>query len=192
MCSAATVAVCAVLGLHVINQADVPDQTMTRVKNRVERYFHNAGIALDWDAGHDARLTIVLATKTRMREIDPEQRGVLGLAVTGSRRAYIFIDRVEAHALEVFRRSATPRIDRPDMVNRTASETTLIALVMAHEIGHLMLPPGSHSPRGLMSKNITLDGFRRAIDQALFFSPDESRAMRAALPLESSAAPRAR
>jgi len=184
MCSAATTVVCAVLKLFVINDAETPHKTMTLVRAHVERYFHNAGIAVDWEAGHDARLTIVLTTTTRMREIDRDQREVLGLAVTASRRAYVFIDRIEARALEMFQRSAAARFDRPDMLNRTASEATFIALVIAHEVGHLLLPPDSHSRRGVMSKNITLDGLRRAIDQTLVFSPDQSRAMRGALTAE--------
>ena len=191
MCSAATAVVCAALSLHVINDAETPHDTMTLVRAHVERYFHHAGIAVDWEGGGEARLTIILTTTTRMREIDRGQRGVLGLAVTASRRAYVLIDRIEARALEMFQRSAAVRFDRPDMLNRTASEATFIALVMAHEIGHLLLPPDSHSRRGVMSKNITLDILRRAIDRTLVFSPDQSRAMRGALTAESTAALRA-
>jgi hypothetical protein len=188
VCSAATVVVCVVLSLQVINEAKVPDETMAGVRQLVERYFHNAGIAIDWDHGHDTRATIVLTSTRRMREIDPKQRRVLGVAVTGSRRAYVWIDRIEARVLEIFQLSAAPWVDRPHLVNRTASMAAFMALVMAHEIGHLLLPPDSHSPRGVMSKDITLDGLRRAIDQTLVFSADQSRAMRAVLTSEPRAA----
>ena len=191
MCSAATAVVCAVLSLHVINDAETPHTTMTLARAHVERYFRHAGISVDWEGGHDARLTIVLTTTMRMQEIDRGQRGVLGVALAASRRAYVLIDRIEARALEMFQRSAAVRFDRPDMLNRTASEATFVALVMAHEIGHLLLPPDSHSRRGVMSKNITLDVLRRAIDRTLVFSPDQRRAMRAALTAESTAALRA-
>jgi hypothetical protein len=191
MCSAATAVVCAVLSLQVINDAETAHTTMTLARAHVERYFHHAGIAVDWNGGHDARLTIVLTTTMRMQEIDRGQRGVLGAGVTASRRAYVLIDRIEARALEMFQRSAAIRFDRPDMLNRTASDATFIALVMAHEIGHLLLPPDSHSRGGVMSKNITLDVLRRAIDRTLVFSPDQRRAMRAALTAGSTAALRA-
>jgi hypothetical protein len=188
VCTAATVVVCVVLRVHVINESGVPDQTMSRVAKDVERYFHGAGIALDWDGDHDSRLTIALTSATRMREMDSEQPGVLGLAVSGSRRAYVFIDRIQAYVLETFKRAAAARFDRRDMLNRIASETTLIALVIAHEIGHVLLSAGAHAPGGVMSKDFTLECFRRALDRTLVFSPDQNRAMRAALTSEPSAA----
>ena len=184
MCSAATAVVCAVLSLHVITDGETSPPAMAVVRAHVERYFQNAGIAVDWDGGDGRRFTIVFTTSTRMREIGRGQPEVLGLAVKESRRAYVLLDRIKARALEMFQSSASPRFDRPDMVNRAASEAIVVALVMAHEVGHLLLPPDSHSRSGVMSKNIALADVRNAIDRTLVFSSDQSRMMRASLTAE--------
>jgi hypothetical protein len=61
----------------------------------------------------------------------------LGLSLRGSdgegRFAYVFDDRIE-------RMSAQHQLER----------VMLLGATIAHEVGHLLLPDGSHSPNGLM------------------------------------------
>jgi hypothetical protein len=62
---------------------------------------------------------------------------VFGLAAREAGRAYIFTHRIASQALrhsDDFRR--------------------LLGLIMAHEVGHLVLPPHSHSDDGIMRANI--------------------------------------
>jgi hypothetical protein len=61
----------------------------------------------------------------------------LGRATKPSRRAWIFYDRIADHAARV--RSA---VSHP------------LAIVLAHEIGHLLLPTYSHSPSGIMRADV--------------------------------------
>ena len=101
--------------------------------------YEHAGVTLDWteDAAAPGRsLTIVLTTiATAPAGIVPEAMGVAPSPGDGSRgtRAYVFMDKV---------RSFTA-------ANRVAVEYVL-ACAMAHEIGHLLLPPNAHSADGIM------------------------------------------
>jgi hypothetical protein len=53
--------------------------------------------------------------------------------------------------------------------------------VLAHETGHLLLPPGSHSPRGIMKALWCQEDFELARQEGLLFSDEEARVLRAAL-----------
>jgi hypothetical protein len=61
------------------------------------------------------------------------------------------------------------------MAGEPGQVSTVLAHVIAHELGHLLLPEG-HSPTGLM--RASLDPHGVVLSQ---FTDDQSRAMRAAL-----------
>jgi hypothetical protein len=101
--------------------------------------YEAAGVTLDWtnEPVMSARsLTIVLTTiAAAPAGIGAESMGVAPSPGDGSRgtTAYVYIDRVKSF-------SATHRV---------ASEYVL-ACALAHEIGHLLLPPNAHSANGIM------------------------------------------
>jgi hypothetical protein len=47
--------------------------------------------------------------------------------------------------------------------------------VIAHELGHVMLPPNAHSPTGIMQADLNLE---RATLRALFFNPEQAKLIR--------------
>jgi hypothetical protein len=60
-------------------------------------------------------------------------------------------------------------------------EFRLLGHVLAHEIGHLLLGPNSHSPTGIMMAGWSEEEMQTMTRRLLFFSEDESRRMREAL-----------
>jgi hypothetical protein len=82
---------------------------------------------------------------------------VLGQAAKGVGRAYVFAHRIE------------------ELAGRNAvSVSRILARVIAHEIGHLLLPVG-HSRRGIMCENLDL---RFMADGR--FTPQQSASIQAA------------
>jgi hypothetical protein len=98
--------------------------------------YRRAGVAIDWlDACvQDALpglLLNLLPNAMANRASCPDS--ALGVAVPGTTVASVFYDKVNEAAM---RYRVAPR--------------ALLAHAMAHEIGHLLLGPGAHSPSGIM------------------------------------------
>ena len=114
-----------------------------------------------------AQLTILILTKemaARGRFAD----GVLGMAAGVDkgmgRIAYAIYDRVR------------------DTASRAGiGEADLLGFVMAHEIGHLLLPHGRRTETGLMRGSWTISNFRRIDVANLEFSPLQASQIRATI-----------
>jgi len=91
----------------------------------------------------------------------PFRATTVGMAAPGSRFARVLVQRIRVLAVQ-------ERID----VGR------VLGYVMAHEIGHLLLPPNSHSRDGLMSALLDLTQVRRG---SLWFDEDQAARIRGTL-----------
>lgn len=60
-------------------------------------------------------------------------------------------------------------------------EEELLGYVIAHELGHLLLGPNSHSPAGVMCARWSPDQLRLAARASLFFSPQQGATIRSRL-----------
>jgi hypothetical protein len=58
------------------------------------------------------------------------------------------------------------------------SVAVVLGAAMAHELGHLLLPPPSHSPTGIMSPRLTCRELTLAARGELRFTPDQVRTLR--------------
>ena len=141
---------------------------LPRAKSIASDIYRQAGVALQWSAGDetvvDRTLTVVITDSTSMSgRFAPGAMGVAPSPGDGTRGtlAYVFRDRVMAFA----------------DAHRLA-HAYVLAAALAHEIGHLLLPPNAHAPDGIM---------RGSWDPALFpprvpgvpgFSPPEARLLR--------------
>jgi hypothetical protein len=129
--------------------------------------YERAGVMLDWTGGAATpgrSLTIVLTTiATAPAGIVPEAMGVAPSPGDGSRgtTAYVFMDKV---------RSFTAAY-------RVAAEYVL-ACAMAHEIGHLLLPPNAHSADGIMRGNWYPGLFPPRASGVPGFPPEQARLLR--------------
>ena len=94
----------------------------------------------------------------------PEHRG---------RVAYVFYDRVQ-HIAETYINTSR------DCAECDLDNVIVLAHVMAHEIGHLLLPYG-HSATGLMRANWDAGDLHRAVYRQLKFTPEQAALIRARL-----------
>lgn len=117
--------------LQMDDDADVPAATLDRAQDEVTRIFAAAGLEVAW-VQTAPRFTVQIVTRALgyARVASP----VMGVALRapGGDTARIFLNQIQDFA-------RTCRVD----------VSTLLAHVIAHEIGHLLLRM-PHSPTGLM------------------------------------------
>jgi hypothetical protein len=154
------------------DRVNVPTRELAVAKTVVERAFRDAGISIAWtegavsvpEPGPAARpdstrpLTVILMASAK-KPVGGANSCVLGLAMAAIARAYVFHDRI---------------LDATLM--RPADAPTILGRVIAHEVGHLVLPPGSHSRFGIMRADLDL-GYLNPNR----FTADQARLMRARL-----------
>jgi hypothetical protein len=128
--------------LHVDNYAGISPAERSATEVEVTRIYIRAGVNILWATGDDqadaAGLHVRVQLLSRSMAIGKINRDglidtVLGKAAREAGRAYIFTDRI----LNLAVREGEPF--------RLA-----LGRVIAHEVGHLLLPPHSHSERGIM------------------------------------------
>ena len=126
--------------VRVDNVAGVLPDYLQFAEGRAAEVFVRIGVRIRWLDEDESVLQHVTPSFTIVL-VNTEGRGeevsrfvdALGLAHPGVRRAYAFYDRITA--LNVGTRRTIP---------------SLLGDVMAHELGHLMLPPPGHSSDGIM------------------------------------------
>ena len=106
---------------------------------------------------------IVLGTQTPEGEaLSPYAAGSApGTRTERGRIAYVFYDRVRTIAQKAHQVDGDP-----------------LGIVIAHEIGHLLLPYGSHSDTGLMRGLWSAEEIRRIDVRTLAFTPSQARDIR--------------
>ena len=122
----------AAIHLQMDNHADVPAAILEKSQDNVARIFADAGLGVEWTAtGPRFTVQIVTSVLGYARASSP----VMGVALRkpGGATAQIFFKQVQDFA-------RTYHVD----------VSTLLACVIAHEIGHLLLPAMPHSTTGLM------------------------------------------
>ncbi len=159
------------------NEAGVPRDLVERAQAEVVRLFNLADVEIRWVTEvpeHGVRLRVVSVTTWEPSE-KKVQASVLGYThgSEGKRgtRAYVFWRRVE-QASQKF----------------TASRDRVLAIAIAHELGHMLLPDGKHAKAGLMAGPWDANHFRSASAGLLAFSTDTARLMRVEVEKEGSTA----
>jgi hypothetical protein len=138
--------------VRVDDKAGVQGVYLKFAKQRAAEVFAMRGVEVNWIDGADAnRLKIVapymilIMTEAPARlkaEMEKLRADVMGQGAPAIGRAYIYYDRV-------LKLNPTPPRDI----------ITTLGDVMAHELGHLMLPPG-HSNLGIMRADINMTSRR--------------------------------
>jgi hypothetical protein len=155
--------------LRINNVAHVPTGHLERAQQEVIRLYQNIGVEVAWtgpDAaratpGPDIRVVLVPYGAGDMLHREKLVMGAAVLTKLGTSVAYIFYRQVEAQARQY-----------------DYSLPMILASAIAHEVGHLLLPDGRHSPEGLMRACWTRDDFHRANQGQLRFSSDEAAQIR--------------
>src|SRR4051812_48239004 len=144
------------LAVHFYNYAAVPEDTLRAAQDRADLSFRAAKIAIVWAecpiSEKDAERVTCPFLKDRpfvtlrlvpqsMAAVDSHRAGELGVATYPG--AWVFVDNIRHFSNQ----QLTP-------------QAFVLGDVMAHEIGHLLLGPGSHSHTGIMRTNALDDDWK--------------------------------
>jgi len=170
-----------VVRVRVYDYAGVVPETLTEAQSIAANFYTAIDIAIDWaptmgprarkrpdvENGRLQDFTInVLSRSMVARRAWPA--GAIGSAVVaregGGRIAYVLYDRLKDAAAAA-----------------GWQEKELLAVVIAHELAHLLLPPGSHSSDGLMRTGWDVAELRQFHASSLAFTPEQSALIRARL-----------
>jgi hypothetical protein len=147
--------------LHVTDYAQVSRSDLAKAEELATGIYRAAGVRTIWIEGAAAtvladnafHLDVILLSKEMVAQkcrLDAIPDAAFGAATQSSRRAYIFYPRIAGHATRT--RGAISR---------------LLAGLLAHEIGHVLLPAHGHSTSGIMQgtwdgRIVRVPGFTKA------------------------------
>jgi hypothetical protein len=151
------------------NDAGVPANVVARAEAEVVRLYGLIGVDVDWvsDPPQKCDRLRVVSLVAREQADNTRSESVLGLTYftpEGSHRSDVFVRHVERAGRDF-----------------TTLLSTLLAVVMAHELGHTLMPLGSHSKAGLMAPSLDANDFRSASVGLLHFSPESAAIIRRGL-----------
>ena len=174
------------VSISVHDYADVPTQLLAAAEDQAREIFRHAGLETVWlncspklekvepgscyfsDATHMTLKISPHAMNAKVRD----RIEVLGTAYPDEKGAgyfaYVFYDRIQ------------------ELAQRRRLGHALLADVMAHEIGHLLLGSTSHSPSGIMCGHWNYEQLRNVSEGAMAFVPAQSRIMRDRLRVRQS------
>ena len=164
--------------VRVYDYAGVAPELLSEAQRQASRFYTAIEVAIDWAPTFNPRgrketaqehdrpqdFTIIVLSRSMVSR-RPWPAGALGTAVVapegGGRIAYVLYDRLKDAA-----------------ANAGWPVNELLAVVIAHELAHLLLPPGSHSPDGLMRKGWDVAELRRFQASSLAFTPEQTALIR--------------
>jgi hypothetical protein len=129
------------MAVAVCNLEHVEPELIVVAEQVAEDVYRHIGVDIEWLNDHcdwaDRQFLVILTFRHLAQVEVPEN--ALGFAQSGTVAATVLYDRVHAYARRY-------HVNSP----------VLLGYAIAHELGHLLLPPQSHSPAGLMRASIDL------------------------------------
>ena len=160
-----TVAVC--------ERTAVGNGMLSVARSVASHVFENAGIQLRWEDAGDcmqlsahAHFLIVVDSRPPAGWTSANAMGFAPSQTTECRRAYVFLDRVRRFVA----------INVPERL-RPEADGIILGHVIAHELGHLLLPGASHESRGIMRGRWKYAQWRSAALGVLLFQPAQVAAI---------------
>jgi hypothetical protein len=150
------------LVLDVQNRAGISAALLQDVETGVTRIFREAGITVVWGGPHPLTVMVISSAMAAEMHQVPERMGFA--PGPGSREAYVVEGRIEAAC-----------------ISYRANRSGILAAAIAHELGHLLLPPHAHAPTGIMRADWNESDFARASAGHFFFMPSQSKELRRSL-----------
>jgi hypothetical protein len=166
------------LMMLVQDHGSVPPNVLEQAKDETTRIFQDINVELIWLEHGDARfsdpsvLRSVVIVHILSREMADRVKGsqnVMGWAAPGTRFVKVCYSRIEA---------VSRRTEAASPTRRENDTARILGHVVAHEIGHLLLPPGAHSPSGIMRASLDLE---LAALGGLFFTANQAQDIRTTL-----------
>jgi hypothetical protein len=155
----------------VDGSASVPAHILEQAKADAARVFQHIDVDIVWLDQEDARLedaavlrsTVIVRILTReMTDRLHAPKRLLGKAASGARIATVFYNRIED--------LSSTRHDK--------DTGSMLGHVIAHEMGHLLLPPDAHSRSGIMQAGLHTQVAAR---RGLFFTASQAHQIRTKL-----------
>ena len=163
----------AAIVVRIENECGLSQTALNEAEQLAARVYEAIGVRMTWVRGEaplqDQRglqvRVLLLSRKMADRKIAKERIGVdvLGQANRPARLIYIFCARIGEASVKYMQ-----------------EYTRLLGLVVAHEMGHVLLPVSSHLNTGIMRENI--DVWSKGIK---YFTTDQGDAIRSMLRRES-------
>jgi hypothetical protein len=160
-----------VVAIH--DTAAVTGDDLTAARILTAKVFGRAGVNIEWTTssacspGADAPFCVQVLLRPRNRESAPGPRRVMGTALAsdpGRAVLSLYFDAITAVAL----RYGMPRGE-------------VLGLALAHEMGHVLLPPPSHAATGIMQPSWEGDDIRHVLAGDAVFTTAQALAIRARL-----------
>ncbi len=162
------------MNLLVWDLAGVPPELLRPAAREIIRILADAGIEVAWfDCGRPKAVTIACNRPSdrsdfalRLLPRPPAEWRVSGVALglTFAHSANVFLDRIHLESVRLY-----------------IPEYLVLACIAAHEIGHLLLPPGYHSLAGLMRARMDHAQWDAALHGHLFFCRQDVQMMHGVL-----------
>lgn len=151
----------ATLDLQMRSEVRVPAYVLKKSQDEVTRIFADAGLAVRWTET-SPRVTVKIVAQ--VLGYDRKASGVMGVAqrTPNGYVAQIFFRQVQEFAY-------TYEVDLG----------TMLGHVIAHEIGHLLMPANAHSPTGVMQPYWDRALVRDASQGTLTFTAAQAARIRA-------------
>lgn len=178
-----------ILVFRIVNLANVPERTVERAVTYAESVYRRSGIATEWlfdnseisaqSATRRLELTVILVSSDAEATLALDDWN-LGFATgsngRGARRAWVFPGHIEEEARKVHHERG---------IELSKVEGLILGHVIAHEAGHLLLPDGAHSDRGVMLPRLNVPNIDQALRGQLIFTPSQGELIRMALRRET-------
>jgi hypothetical protein len=162
--------------VHVYNYARIPAYTLARTEKQVADYFFRAGIQLQWvDCTLSSQKT---GSGAQACPWDPDPSDLVLKIVPR------FDAKAEGFRGTVFGLAAGSQViiinERTDEIARSGEATypLVLGITIAHELGHALLGPNSHSENGIMCPRFLDADLQKAQSTTLSFTPEQAEQMR--------------
>jgi hypothetical protein len=159
-----TDAISRAMEIRVILQNDgvAPADVVARSQSEVTDLFRSIDVEVTWvnepvDETRGVRVVKITNWEPPNRAVGTAALGVTYTGEHGTKRAYVIWPRVQRLA-----QRASVRLD------------SLLAVAIAHEMGHMVLPEGSHAKRGVMRETWDANDLRSASAGLLKFSRESA------------------
>lgn len=154
----------AVIQLRTYDYARAGSLTIEKAQKRVSLVFNRVGINTQWVTDGQPQFRIMIIEQ--MDAIMTASGEVFGYTPrdpggTSSGMAYVAYGSIRTFVRTP--QPGRPQLDLPD----------ILGYCIAHEIGHLLLPPRSHSPTGIMRARWREDDFKLMATGRLLFTDHE-------------------
>ena len=161
------------------DSAAVPIEVLDAARRKTAIAFAHAGVDVEWEpsdngastcrSGQDAPFCIQVLLRPRNPQSVPGPQRIMGMALAADQRRAVLSLYFDA-VIAVARRYGSPRGD-------------VLGLALTHEMGHVLLPPPSHSTTGIMQPSWEGDDIRHVLSGDTTFTESQVLAMRARLAL---------